>query len=491
MGELSSILYWVLLSSCFSIGHSQDDIPIVSTLSGDVQGTKGETTAGTSFFQFLAIPYAETPIGNLRFKDPVVISPWTGTLNGSVFSTGCTQVSEGALEGSEDCLYLNIWTPGISTKSLKAVMIWIHGGGFSSLDGKINPEFFMDEDVVIVSMNYRLGPFGFLAVEGSAELTGNIGLKDQQEAIQWVNRNIQYFGGDPDKVTLFGESAGAVSVHAHILSPRIGNLFQGAILQSGAALMMYTLYFNVNGAQNAQKVYLGRIGCDVADVMGCIKDMDVDKIMEIGSTDAVDAILFPFWLVQDSASLSPVLPENPLQVLMAGKMKKIPLIVGITKDDGGLAVMVDQRWRPAFESGETSDMAAPMGLIGSSEENINIATIFRRFYFSEGNFDENEQNIMEQSTDTYFGSPAAELSKFHSKVAPVFPFVLNQRCTDFSISALLEPRKMTGCSMVMICSAFSSHFQHSGLSQSLARRPAKPWSNPGQTLPSFKIPQVS
>ena len=160
---------------------SQDDSsdPIVNTLTGKVSGLKEETPAGNQFYKFLGIPYAETPIDELRFKDPIAKQPWSGILNATEFANECIQRSYTTpvtLIGSEDCLYLNIYTPSLPKpgyqvrKSLKPVMFWIHGGGLTEGDGKMDPTLLLDEDVLVVAVNYRLGPFGFIALEGNPDL---------------------------------------------------------------------------------------------------------------------------------------------------------------------------------------------------------------------------------------------------------------------------------------------------------------------------------
>ena len=455
----------ILLYSGLNSANSQEgsEDPIVDTWSGKVSGLKDETTAGNPFYKFLGVPYAESPVGNLRFKDPIAKKSWTGILNATEFPEICLQkaFNPGApvtLTGSEDCLYLNIYTPSLPTlsyfvpKSLKPIMFWIHGGGFTLGDSNelmANPELILDEDVLVVTVHYRLGPFGFLALEDKPELAGNIGLKDQQEALQWVNQNIKYFGGDPAKVTLFGESAGAVSVHAHVLSPRIKNIFQGAILQSGTALMKYEPVFMGKEVQHSCKYFLEKIGCNVTDVMKCLQDKDVETLMEMksggvfnGNDDMEEYEEETFyWIVQDFSSPSPALPYNPLQQLTVGNFKKVPLILGITKDDGGLILLIDPRMKEAFEENNTTLLMNTLGLAtyygsqGITDEKEQIVNVMKRFYLSEGSYDDNEKNLIDMATDSWFGSCAAEVSKLHQKFASVFPYILNERCSDFSFAS--------------------------------------------------------
>uniref|UniRef100_A0A8C2RN22 Carboxylic ester hydrolase n=1 Tax=Capra hircus TaxID=9925 RepID=A0A8C2RN22_CAPHI len=200
---------------------------------------------------FLGIPFAEPPVGPRRFLPPEPKRPWPGVLNATAFQSVCYQYVDTLYPGfegtemwnpnrelSEDCLYLNVWTPYPRPSSPTPVLVWIYGGGFysgaSSLDVYDGRFLTQAEGTVLVSMNYRVGAFGFLALPGSREAPGNVGLLDQRLALQWVQENVAAFGGDPASVTLFGESAGAASVGMHLLSPPSRGLFHRAVLQSGA-----------------------------------------------------------------------------------------------------------------------------------------------------------------------------------------------------------------------------------------------------------------
>merc|ERR1712004_799907 len=220
---------------------------LVSTSLGLVRGSEGKTEAGTSYTKYTRVPYAEPPIGKLRLREPVSKKAWSSELDATQDSPPCLQIDSlaggNSIKGQEDCLYLNIFTPNMDPDgiNLKPVLLWIHGGAFTegSANDLTDPEFLLNEGVVFVALQYRLGLLGFLSVENSTELTGNLGLKDQQEAMRWIQQNIAAFGGDPSNVTLFGESAGGISVHQHVLSPTSKGLFRAGILQSGTALMFY------------------------------------------------------------------------------------------------------------------------------------------------------------------------------------------------------------------------------------------------------------
>jgi para-nitrobenzyl esterase len=220
-----------------SAAHPAHDASMVMTNEGPVHGL----VAG-NHREFLGIPYAAPPIGELRWKAPVSHASWTAAWDATRFRSSCAQVSfvPGlANHSSEDCLYLNIYTPNTARRRLP-VMVWIHGGTFlvgssEDTDGSV---LAVKGKVVVVTINYRLGPFGFLAhklldAENPHHVSGNYGLLDQQEALKRVRRNIAAFGGDSSRVTIFGESAGGISVCLQLAAPGAEGLFQRAINESG------------------------------------------------------------------------------------------------------------------------------------------------------------------------------------------------------------------------------------------------------------------
>ncbi|KAJ1520343.1 hypothetical protein ONE63_004541 [Megalurothrips usitatus] len=188
---------------------------------------------------FLGIPYAKPPTGPLRFKSPRPADAWDGVRDASVFGTKCIQKGPSPLEGSEDCLYLNVyssWMQEHRGQPLVPVMVHIHGGGHVLYTGNIQqPDYFVASGLVVVTFNYRLTHFGFLNLDND-EAPGNAALKDMIAALRWVNRNIRQFGGDPDKVTIHSCSSAAADAHWLTLLPETEGLFRGAIIKSGSAL---------------------------------------------------------------------------------------------------------------------------------------------------------------------------------------------------------------------------------------------------------------
>ncbi|XP_060516717.1 esterase FE4-like isoform X2 [Cylas formicarius] len=211
---------------------------VVTTNQGRIRGSVEYSYNGTKYYAFHTIRYAKAPVGDLRFQAPQPADPWTNTFNATVPNGAiCYQVSFDLPNETEDCLFLSVYSPNIWADELLPVIFHIHGGGFYFGWADIyRPGYFMDSaKVVVVNVNYRLGPFGFFST-GDGIIPGNAGLKDQLLALQWTQKNIASFGGDPNKVTLMGESAGANSVDYHILSSRSAGLFRAAVLLSGTAI---------------------------------------------------------------------------------------------------------------------------------------------------------------------------------------------------------------------------------------------------------------
>jgi para-nitrobenzyl esterase len=327
---------------------------VVAIADGRVQGDLVEGTR-----RFLKIPFAKPPLGELRWRAPVKNDRWTGVRYETAFSEPCVQ---GASQGStattnEDCLYLNVWSP--QAPPVKApVMVWIHGG--ANMNGStrdvvpstdqlwFDGQFFSARHgIVLVTINYRLGVMGFFAhpalpLEGSP--FGNQGLFDQHAALEWVQNNIGAFGGDPQNVTIFGESAGATDVCYHIASPLSRNLFQRAISQSGGC----TAGGGLGGrpaatAASALEPFLAQVGCAAeADQLSCLRAKSSEELLAgaSGIGGNVGASLGRsnlFGIVVDGEG--GFLPERTRELFERGDVAKVPFLSGTNTDEGALFVL--------------------------------------------------------------------------------------------------------------------------------------------------------
>jgi para-nitrobenzyl esterase len=282
---------------------------------------------------FRGIPYAAPPVGNLRWRPPQTVVPWKGVLVADRFSAACMQLPrpqdnigwrDGMTPISEDCLYLNVWTPAKAVTDRLPVMVWIHGGGFREGSGAETawaPDNIAKKGVVVVNFNYRLNVFGFfshpdLTRESEHHASGNYAILDQIAALRWVRNNIAQFGGDPNNITIFGQSAGAASVAAHLASPLSKGLFRRAIGQSGGLGGRTSL----TEAEAAGRKFAESLGAhSIAELRAkSAAEIQNAKNLPRGGT-IVDG-----W----------VLPEDAESIFEHGKQNDVPLIAGSTADDG-------------------------------------------------------------------------------------------------------------------------------------------------------------
>lgn len=294
---------------------------------------------------FLGIPYAMPPIGDRRWKTPEKPAPWVETREAVSFGPACPQTGLLETETNEDCLTLNVWAPDTGSAVKRPVMVWIHGGGFN-FGASSQPEYrgatLARQGVVVVTVNYRLGPLGFFphrGLSGSSEPaeSGNFGLLDQIEALKWVRRNIAAFGGDPDNVTLFGQSAGSRSVSLLTLAPLADGLFQRAIAESGGPIIgseyLTPAFDGDRSAVAAMSDRLAaRLGCEGrADVLACLRGKPAMEVVKAADckTGLFDEGLF-FAPVFDGT----VLPRDPVTALRDDRRPRVPMIVGSTGDEG-------------------------------------------------------------------------------------------------------------------------------------------------------------
>jgi para-nitrobenzyl esterase len=312
---------------------------VVKTDRGKVRGKMSDDGQMRAF---LGIPYAAPPVGPLRWKAPQPASKWHGVRNATRFGPHCMQplifkdVEFRDPGGSEDCLTLNVWAPAKSGHAKLPVMVWIYGGGFA-VGGTSEPrqdgERLAHKDVLVVSMNYRLGVFGFfalpeLAAEPPDHAAGNYGLMDQTAALQWVRRNIAEFGGDPKNVTIFGESAGSISVSAQMASPLAQGLFAHAIGESGGAFNdQRTMIPSLVGSEKTGQKFVESFfpGKGLAE----LRALSADALMK-AAHDPSGGSYLRFWPNIDGRFL----PESPASIYAAGKQAHVPLLAGWNKDEG-------------------------------------------------------------------------------------------------------------------------------------------------------------
>ncbi|XP_072474661.1 cholinesterase isoform X1 [Notamacropus eugenii] len=342
------LLCVLLLCTLIKKSETEEDV-IITTKKGKIRGLQLQVLGGT-VMAFLGIPYGEPPIGQLRFQKPRPRSKWADIWEATKYPNSCYQNIDDSFPGfpgsemwnpntelSEDCLYLNVWVPVPKPKNA-TVMVWIYGGSFQSgtsslhvYDGKFLARV---ERVIVVSMNYRVGALGFLALPGNSEAPGNMGLFDQQLALQWVQENIAAFGGNSKSVTLFGESAGAASVSFHLLSPKSHSLFTRAILQSGSANAPWAV-MSPSEARNRT--------LDLAKSLSCSRENETELIKCLQNKNPQE-ILGHVNPILSSGSLLKInfcptvdgdfLTDMPDNLIQQGHFKQTQILMGVNKDEG-------------------------------------------------------------------------------------------------------------------------------------------------------------
>merc|ERR1711963_1327638 len=306
----------------------------VKTDKGSVKGIRQDHDFGQYYYSFRGIRYAQTPTGKLRFKAPVEVEPYTEEYDATDDGNVCPQydIGSGGPAGDEDCLNLNVYTPKIDGKK-RAVMVYIHGGAFIMGGGAsyfFGPNYLLENDVVLVTFNYRLGALGFLGTNDKAA-AGNYGIQDQIMVLKWVQKNIEKFGGDSNKVTVFGEDAGAASVTILAMSPLANGLFHGAITLSGNALCDQYMQ---NDPNEAAVELANRLECSSEkgeDIVNCLSRQTQQDIIKAANSMFM-FFSFPRWFAPSVDG--EVLPDTPENLLIEGKFTKVPFIVGQTKDEG-------------------------------------------------------------------------------------------------------------------------------------------------------------
>lgn len=343
--------------------------PLVQISDGTLRGL---ALAGGGFC-FAGIPFAAPPVGPLRLRPPQPAIPWHGVREATVFPPAPLQrlaplSGRPELETSEDCLYLNVWTPDLLGR--RPVMVWIYGGGFEN--GSASPpltdgERLMHRDIVLVSINYRVGALGFLHLadlgEPEWEEVTNCGLLDQVAALKWVREHIAAFGGDPTNITVFGESAGGFSIGALLAMPAATGLFDKAIMQSGATSRTFPREMATQMARDLlEKLDL----TSAAELL----TVPVERILEV-QLEVIDSDIgkrnTPGGRAYGAVVDGRVLPRLPLDAVTSGAARTIPLIVGACRDEVQLwEVMQRAQFTPANEAALLAEMTRCVGAMGAA-----------------------------------------------------------------------------------------------------------------------------
>jgi para-nitrobenzyl esterase len=361
---LALLAGWVLVAASTASAQSY-----VLTQNGWVHAA-----IGSGYRAFLGIPYAMPPTGNLRWRAPEPAASWaaTGILEAKKFRNACAQLATGiftqATNFSEDCLYLNVWTPDPVGWNLP-VIVWMHGGAFIvGASDDYDPSPLLAKGVIVVTVNYRLGAFGFLAhpaltAENFDNSSGNYGLMDQQAALKWVKRNIAAFGGNPDNVTLAGQSAGGFSACIHLASPSSAGLFHKVITQSGPCALPFP---TLKKAEAYGTKLANDLGCS-SQTAACLRSKTTNEIL--AAIPATATFLTGVPLAPNVGG--PLFPQQVLNAMLAGSYQKVPVMQGTNHDEGTLfaALAFDLLGKP-LTAAQYPTVLAAMNMIGWAAEYI-------------------------------------------------------------------------------------------------------------------------
>jgi para-nitrobenzyl esterase len=320
----------------------------VKTDAGLVQGISSD---GLTVYR--GVPFAAPPVGPLRWREPQPVAPWTGVRPTTAFAPACMQTGvsmpgEAPPTVSEDCLYLNVWTPAHGAHERLPVLVWIYGGGFSNGSASM-PLYWGDKlarkGVIVVTVAYRVGPFGYFAhpeltAESPHRSSGNYGVEDQVAALGWVQHNIEAFGGDPGRVTIAGQSAGAASVSILMASPLAKGLFHGAIAESGGMFepMQLAPGYQLAKAEKDGAAYAKSLG---ASSLAELRALPASVVAAGHWGPVVHPVIEPY-----------AMPVSPYDVFAAGKQNDVPILVGSNADEArSLATDLDKVTAANFEAG--------------------------------------------------------------------------------------------------------------------------------------------
>jgi len=420
---------------------------------GKLKGKTGEARNNAVFYQFLGVPFAAPPLGANRFRPPAPVEPWEGTKDATEDGRSCIQTPylvPDKIVGSEDCLYLNVFTKSLDTNAKKPVIVFIHGGAFVFGSGSIQKgDYLMEEDIVFVSIQYRLGPFGYLTTADKTA-PGNYGLHDQLAALKWVQAHIAQFGGDPNLVTISGMSAGGASVNYLMLSPQSEGLFHRAISMSGSALCWWA---NLPKQERTARKLGIAMKCPLTsseDMVECLRNKPAKDIMIAQSSlyswhhDKMEREPMNIWSPRPDleAKENAILPIEPELAMQVGQIQPVPFLVGAAESEGiWRAVNYLTQDEVMMEFVQKFGEIAPhaLGLVGQVNEGQMMPVIskIRDYYLSAMTKEEDLKKRLEKVVygmiqmlgDTMFNHPIDRMVKMQGNKAysPVWVYQYNYK----------------------------------------------------------------
>ncbi|CAG7719977.1 unnamed protein product [Allacma fusca] len=421
--------------------------PVIEISTGRVQGFIDTARNGRKFQSFFGIPYAEPPVGKLRFESPQPAKSWNGTLDATIHASECKGYDflfVHRVQGEESCLFLDVLSPMKSLQNSKAllpVIVYIHGGGFQmGSSQKFDGRRFMDQEIVLVVIQYRLGIFGFLTT-GDDTVKGNMGLKDQVLALKWVKTNIVNFGGNPNQVTIMGDSAGGCSVHLLMLSPMAKGLFHRAITMNIVGTSDMVQYEHSNKIETLAEYF--KCPKTSQEFVDCLRKMDADTLAAFQSSATFKFYNTPYIMgpsiESNSTDTDAFLTQNPLTLMKNGEIiSKVPWMVGMNENEGLIFVGILLKFLQVRNLLLDDDLWAeslPHLVFYDAEERHDAAKKIKEHFFgdttSTTSLDETKtiQQLGNLITEKVFMKPMVESVRMYAMAtsAPVYFYQFNYR----------------------------------------------------------------
>lgn len=447
----ASLLAAVVLVTLAAAEDKQASPPAGPTVATDAGKVRGVVLgAAKDVVAYKGIPYAKPPVGDLRWREPQPPEKWSGVRDCFAFGSVCPQRVDPFMNSipqmklnapmNEDCLYLNVWGPAKAAGAKLPVLVWIHGGGYTvgaASQPLYDGEALARRGAVVVSMNYRLGPFGFfahpaLSKESEHHVSGNYGVLDQVEALRWVKRNVAAFGGDPDRATIFGESAGGGSVVCLMVSPLARGLFHSAIIESGVTNLarLHEGSSNQPSAERAGAELAEKCGAPGGADAAALRKLTVNTLLKTFPSLEVDMIKEISFRPLGGGHVAPIVDgyvilDEPSAVFAAGKESPVPLIIGHTRDE--MSLFLSSTPLPKTPADYQRRLDERFGATGAEINALYPAKDVKEI----------RNECFRLSTDIAWGAPTRTLARLHAHNGyPTYRYVFSRGTKQFPLATL-------------------------------------------------------
>ncbi|XP_050303276.1 juvenile hormone esterase-like [Anthonomus grandis grandis] len=404
-----------------------DDLT-VTTKYGQVKGRIQTMLDNSTYYAWQGIPYAAPPIGKLRFQAPTEPSSWSGVKNTTKNSNVCYQVKSDSPNENEDCLYLNVYVPSNRGSEKLPVLFWIYGGAFrggSSSFNSVGPDRIIAEGVIVVSHNYRIGPFGFLST-GDTVVPGNAGLKDQAFALKWTFENIAAFGGDPNKIVIAGQSAGSASVGYQLLSTKNQGLFRGAIQQSGSPLNEWSYMSDPKPYVSSLISVIdanATVGTDSSAQLAYLQSLNA-SVIDAASKSTTPTLTLP---VVEPEHDGAFITQKMFEAFAAGNYNKVPVIIGCNSEEDLFLSKSSAYVRQIGQRYDDNPHALlPVNLVTDDSNKDELAAQIKKFYIDgDDEFKSRYDAVIRFGSDSGFTRGAIKQGELMSAFNDVYFYIFS------------------------------------------------------------------